>query len=67
MLSARNQFKGKVKTVKLGMIMAEVIVGVNDLEFVSLISADSVQAMKLKEGDTVTVIVKATEVMVAKT
>ena len=66
MLSARNQFMGKVKSVKKGSVMAEVIVNVGELEFVSLISAHSTEAMGLKPGDSVTIVVKATEVMVAK-
>ena len=66
MLSARNQFKGTIKTVKLGAIMAEVIIGVGELEFVALISKHSADAMKLKTGDKVSAVVKATEVMAAK-
>ena len=66
MLSARNQFKGKVKAIKLGVVMAEVVVSAGDLEFVSLISVHSVESLGLKVGDSVTVVVKATEVMVAK-
>ena len=34
MLSARNQFQGTIKSVKLGNVMAEVIVTVGDLEIV---------------------------------
>ena len=66
MLSARNQFKGTVKSVKLGQVMAEVIVKVGRIEVVSLISRTSAEKLKLKAGDDVTAIVKATEVMVAK-
>lgn len=66
MLSARNQFKGKVKSIKLGNVMAEVVVAVGNLEFVSAITRGSVESLNMKEGDTVTVVVKATEVMVAK-
>lgn len=66
MLSARNQFKGTVKSVKLGHVMAEVIVKVGRIEVVSLISRTSTENLKLKAGDNVTAIVKATEVMVAK-
>ena len=66
MLSARNQFKGTVKSVKLGQVMAEVVVSVGELEIVSLISRASAEAMGLKIGDEVTAVVKATEVMVAK-
>ena len=37
MLSARNQFEGTVKSVKLGGIMAEVVVTVGAIEIVSAI------------------------------
>ncbi len=66
MLSARNQFKGTVKSVKLGQVMAEVIIKIGRIEVVSLISRTSAVNLKLKVGDKVTAIVKATEVMVAK-
>ena len=66
MLSARNQFKGTIKSVKLGAVMAEVIIGVGDFEIVSLISRVSAESLKLKAGDKATAIIKSTEVMVAK-
>lgn len=66
MLSARNQFKGTVKSVKLGTVMAEVVVEAGGLEVVSVISRASAESMDLKAGDTVTAIIKSTEVMVAK-
>jgi len=66
MLSARNQFKGTIKSVKLGAVMAEVVLSVGGMEVVSLISRTSAENMKLKAGDAATAVVKATEVMVAK-
>jgi molybdopterin-binding protein len=66
MLSARNQFPGTVKSVKLGNVMAEIIVEVSGLEIVSLISRTSAEQLGLKAGDKVTAIIKSTEVMVAK-
>jgi molybdopterin-binding protein len=65
-LSARNQFQGTVKSVLLGGVMAEVVVDVGGQEFVSVITRTSSERLALKEGDTVTVIIKSTEVMVAK-
>jgi molybdopterin-binding protein len=65
-LSARNQFKGTVKSVKLGAIMAEVVVDFAGQEIVSEITKSSVERLGLKTGDAVTVIVKATEVMLGK-
>ncbi len=66
MISARNQFKGKVKSVKLGTVMAEIVVDTGSVEVVSIISRTSAEAMKLKVGDAVTAVIKATEVMVSK-
>ena len=67
MLSARNQFAGTVQAVKLGQVMAEVIIKVAPkIEVVSLISRTSAENLKLKKGDKVTAIIKSTEVMVAK-
>ncbi len=65
-LSARNQLKGKVKTVKTGAIMAEVVVDVGGSEIVAEITKGSVERMKIQSGDAVTVIVKSTEVMLGK-
>ena len=66
MLSARNQFKGTVKDVKLGNVMAEVVVTVGSLEVVAAITRSSADRMGLKPGDTVTAIIKATEVLIDK-
>lgn len=66
MLSARNQFPGKVKSLKLGNVMAEVVLEVNGLEIVSVITRGSVEQLGLKLGDDVTAVIKSTEVMVQK-
>jgi molybdopterin-binding protein len=66
MLSARNQFKGTIKSVKLGNVMAELVVAVSGIEIVSVITRGSAEGMNLKAGDTVTAIIKSTEVLVAK-
>ncbi len=66
MISARNQLKGTVRSVKLGAVMAEVVVTVGENEIVSAITRTSVENLKIKEGDAVTVVIKATEVMLSK-
>jgi molybdopterin-binding protein len=66
MLSARNQFKGTVKSVKLGNVMAEVVIAVGNLEVVSAITRGSVDQMGIKAGDQVVAIIKSTEVMIQK-
>ncbi len=66
MISARNQFPGTVKSIKLGNVMAEVVVAVGDLEVVSAITRGSVDQMGLKVGDEVVAVIKSTEVMIQK-
>jgi len=66
-LSARNQLKGKVTSITLGAVMADVSVDIgNNQTVVSAITRASVERLGLKEGDDVTVIIKATEVMLGK-
>lgn len=65
-LSARNQFQGTVTKIVEGQAMAEVVVKVGTLEFVSAITDGSVKTMGLKVGDAVTVAIKATDVLVGK-
>lgn len=63
--SARNQLQAKVKSVKLGAVMAEVIVELPDgQEIVSAITRASAESLNLKQGDSVVAIIKSTEVMV---
>jgi molybdopterin-binding protein len=65
-LSTRNQLKGTVKSVTAGTIMAEVVVDVGGQEVVAAITRSSVEELALAEGDAVTVLIKATEVMLGK-
>lgn len=65
-LSARNQFQGSVTKITEGQAMAEIVVKVGGLEFVSAITEGSVKNMGIKVGDSVTVAIKATDVIVGK-
>lgn len=65
-LSARNQLPGKVKEIKIGDIMAHVVVKVGDNLIESVITRTSAEELKLKKGDKVRVVVKSTEVMIQK-
>jgi molybdopterin-binding protein len=66
MLSARNQFKGTLKELKLGNVMAEVVVTVGNIEIAAAITRASAERLGLKQGDTVTAIIKSTDVMIDK-
>ncbi len=65
-LSARNRLPGVVKAIKLGEVMAEVTVQVGENEVVAVITKASVERLGFKVGDQATVVIKATEVMIAK-
>ncbi len=65
-LSARNDLKGTVKSIKKGDLMAEVVIEISGQEIVSVITAGSCDRLGLKVGDKVSAIVKSTEVMIAK-
>jgi molybdopterin-binding protein len=65
-LSARNQLPGTVSSIKEGTVMAEIIVTLdNGPELVSVITAESARRLQLALGSKVTVVIKATEVLVA--
>jgi molybdopterin-binding protein len=66
MLSARNQFPGTIKSVKLGNVAAEVVIAVGNLEVVSMITRTSAEQMGLKAGDAVKAVIESTEVLVEK-
>ena len=64
-LSARNQLTGTVRNVKSGAVMAEILVNVDAGQIAAAITDSSRERLGLKDGDQVSVIVKATEVMIA--
>jgi molybdopterin-binding protein len=65
-LSARNQLPGTIEEIRLGSIMAHVVVRVGDYQVESVITRSSAEELALRVGDKVSVIVKSTEVMIAK-
>jgi molybdopterin-binding protein len=65
-LSARNQLRGRVTAVKSGAVMAEVEVQIEPGQVVAAITDTSREQLDLKEGDEVTVVIKSTEVLIAK-
>jgi molybdopterin-binding protein len=62
-ISARNQLIGTVTSVKLGTVMAEVVVDVGGREIVAAITRSSAERLGLQQGSDVTVVIKATDVM----
>jgi molybdopterin-binding protein len=65
-ISARNQLKGKISDIVLGDVMAEVTIRVGQNVIDAIITRRSAEELKLKKGDAVIAVIKATEVMVSK-
>ena len=65
-LSTRNQLAGKVTDVKFGTIMSEITVDIGGQSVTAAITRESAEHLELAEGDDVTVLIKATEVMIGK-
>ena len=64
-LSARNQLAGTVKEVNKGAAIANVTVDVGGQRIVSSITVEAAEELGLAEGGQVTVIVKASDVILA--
>jgi molybdopterin-binding protein len=66
-LSARNQIKGKVVAVQKGQTTAHVRIDIgNGVVITSSITNEAVDDLGLKVGDDAIVVIKASDVMVAK-
>ena len=66
-ISARNQIKGKVVEVQRGQTTAHIRIEIGKDSFItSSITNEAVDELKLKPGDAVTAIIKASDVMVGK-
>jgi molybdate transport system regulatory protein len=65
-LSARNQFPGKVSSVRHGAVMSEVVIDIGGgHKIVSLISTSSAKRLRLKKGSAAVAVIKATEVIIS--
>ena len=65
-ISARNHLKGEIIDIKLGDVVAQVTISVQPGTVESIITRQSVEEMNLQKGDSVSAVVKATEVMISK-
>ncbi|WP_406536980.1 molybdopterin-binding protein [Methanobrevibacter sp.] len=66
-LSGRNQLKGKITSVDLGAVMANIKIEVSEPNVITaVITKESAEKLELAEGDDVTAIIKSTEVIIGK-
>lgn len=65
-ISARNQLKGKVKSIRHGPISSEVVISVADgVEITAQITETAAAELHLKAGTPVYAIIKASNVILA--
>lgn len=64
--SIRNKLPGTIVEILSDKVVSEIVVSTAAGEVTSIITTGSVKRMKLKKGDAVFVLVKATEVSIAK-
>lgn len=62
-ISARNQLRGTIEEVTLGVVTAKVTVRVGENLIESVITRQSVEEMGLEKGSPVTALIKSTEVL----
>lgn len=65
-LSARNRLHGFVEEVRVDGLLAQVRLRVGDQTLTAVITADAIQALKLRRGDDAIAVIKSTEVMIAR-
>ena len=65
-ISGRNQLVGRVTGLKIDGLIAQVTVSIGGQRITSIITADAVREMRLKNGQTVAALIKSTEVMIIR-
>lgn len=65
-ISARNQLVGRIESVQISGIVAEVVISIGKQQVTSIITAKSAREMNLKPGQTAAALIKATGVMIRK-
>jgi molybdopterin-binding protein len=65
-VSGRNQLVGRIDSVRISGLMAEVKISIGGQQITSIITAASAREMDLKPGQTAAALIKATEVMILR-
>ena len=65
-LSARNQLRGTIRSINRGAAIANVELDVAGQRVVASITVEAVESLGLQEGDEVTAVIKASDVMIGK-
>jgi molybdopterin-binding protein len=65
-VSGRNQLAGKVVSIRIEGLLAEVVLAVGDTHVTAIITASAVRELQLKKGDSAAALIKSTDVMIER-
>jgi molybdopterin-binding protein len=65
-VSGRNQLAGKVVSIRVEGLLAEVVLSVGDMHVTAIITAGAVRELQLKKGDSAAALIKSTDVMIER-
>jgi molybdopterin-binding protein len=65
-VSGRNQIAGKVVSIRVDGLLAEVVVAAGDIHLTAIITANAVRELQLKKGDPAAALIKSTDVMIER-
>jgi molybdopterin-binding protein len=65
-VSGRNQLVGRIDSLRISGLMAEVVLSIGSQKITSIITARAVREMQLKPGQTAAALIKSTEVMILR-
>ena len=65
-VSGRNQIVGKVVSISVEGLLAEVVIGTAEMHITAIITASAVKELRLKKGDSAAALIKSTDVMIER-
>ena len=65
-VSGRNQLAGKVVSIRVEGLLAEVVIAAGEQHITAIITASAVKELGLKKGDAAAALIKSTDVMVER-
>ena len=65
-VSGRNQIAGKVVSVRIEGLLAQVVLAIGEGQITSIITAEAARELGLKKGDAAAALIKSTDVMIER-
>jgi molybdopterin-binding protein len=65
-VSGRNQIAGKILSIRVDGLLAEVVMGTGYTHITAIITTNAVRELRLKKGDSIAALIKSTDVMIER-